>query len=262
MDTGLVLQLRAALDLVAADLGKLSDAQAALVRNHARTPLAGRTWLQQATPVTLGLKAAGWLSAVERHRVRIAELRPRIAVVQFGGAAGTLASLGEQGTRRRRGPRAGTRTRAARPAVAHAARPHRGGRDDARAHRRHAGQDRARRVAADADRSRRSVRAGRGRPRRIVDDAAQAQSGQCGGAYCPRRCACRRSYRSCSRRWCRSTSAAWAAGTPSGTRCRRSACSRGCARAHGHDDRPASRSMRRAWRRISTSRAASSLPSR
>ena len=97
MDTGLVLQLRAALDLVATDLAALSAALATLAQAHAQTPLAGRTWLQQATPVTLGLKAAGALSAIERHRARIAALRPRIAVLQFGGAAGTLASLGTQG---------------------------------------------------------------------------------------------------------------------------------------------------------------------
>ena len=97
MDTGLVLQLREALGLVAADLARLSAALAALAGAHTRTLLAGRTWLQQATPVTLGLKAAGILSAIERHRARIGDLLPRMAVLQFGGATGTLASLGEQG---------------------------------------------------------------------------------------------------------------------------------------------------------------------
>jgi 3-carboxy-cis,cis-muconate cycloisomerase len=97
MDTGLVLQLRAALDLVAGELVTLSAALASLARTHTLTPLAGRTWLQQATPVTLGLKAAGALSAVARHRDRIAALRQRVCVLQFGGAAGTLASLGERG---------------------------------------------------------------------------------------------------------------------------------------------------------------------
>jgi 3-carboxy-cis,cis-muconate cycloisomerase len=97
MDTGLVLQLRAALDVVSGDLATLSAALAALAQAHAHTPIAGRTWLQQATPVTLGLKAAGALSAIERHRARIDALRPRVAVLQFGGATGTLASLGEQG---------------------------------------------------------------------------------------------------------------------------------------------------------------------
>ena len=61
------------------------------------TVLAGRTWLQQATPVTFGLKAAGALSAVERHRARLRELRPRVLALQFGGASGTLAALGADG---------------------------------------------------------------------------------------------------------------------------------------------------------------------
>jgi 3-carboxy-cis,cis-muconate cycloisomerase len=59
--------------------------------------LAGRTWLQHAAPVTLGLKAAGWLDAVERHRTRFAEVGGRALVLQFGGATGTLAALGERG---------------------------------------------------------------------------------------------------------------------------------------------------------------------
>lgn len=97
MDTGLVLQLRAALAAIAVDLARLSAALATLAEEHARTLLAGRTWLQQGPPVTLGLKAAGALSAVERHRVRLSELRGRVATLQFGGAVGTLAALGEQG---------------------------------------------------------------------------------------------------------------------------------------------------------------------
>lgn len=97
MDTGLVLQLRAALAAIAADLARLSAALATLAETHAQTVLVGRTWLQQGPPVTLGLKAAGALSAVERHRLRLAELRGRVAVLQFGGAVGTLAALGEQG---------------------------------------------------------------------------------------------------------------------------------------------------------------------
>jgi 3-carboxy-cis,cis-muconate cycloisomerase len=56
--------------------------------------MAGRTWLQQAQPITFGLKAAGWLSAVERHRTRLAELRGRVLSLQLGGAVGTLAGMG------------------------------------------------------------------------------------------------------------------------------------------------------------------------
>jgi 3-carboxy-cis,cis-muconate cycloisomerase len=97
MDTGLVLQLRDALDLLDADLVRLADRLAGLADEHKRTVLAGRTWLQQATPVTFGLKAAGALSAVERHRARLRELRPRVLVLQFGGASGTLAALGADG---------------------------------------------------------------------------------------------------------------------------------------------------------------------
>ena len=97
MDTGLVLQLMKALHVIENDLARLSCALTALVQQHADTLLAGRTLLQQATPITFGLKAAGWLAAIDRHRCRIREMYPRIAVVQFGGAAGTLAALGDRG---------------------------------------------------------------------------------------------------------------------------------------------------------------------
>jgi 3-carboxy-cis,cis-muconate cycloisomerase len=97
MDTGLVLQLRTALAAIDADLARLAAALAVVAKMHAQTALAGRTWLQQGPPVTLGLKAAGFLSAVERHRIRLGELRARVATVQFGGAVGTLAALGDKG---------------------------------------------------------------------------------------------------------------------------------------------------------------------
>jgi 3-carboxy-cis,cis-muconate cycloisomerase len=97
MDTGLALQLRAGLASIEADLQKLSADLATLAKHHAKTPMIGRTLLQQAVPVTFGLKAAGWLSAVERSRTRIAEASGVACVLQFGGAAGTLASLGERG---------------------------------------------------------------------------------------------------------------------------------------------------------------------
>ena len=97
MDTGLVLQLRDALDAIDVDLARLATALGTIAKKHARTPLAGRTWLQQGPPVTLGLKAAGWLSAVERHRERVIRTRRSVATLQFGGAVGTLAALGDQG---------------------------------------------------------------------------------------------------------------------------------------------------------------------
>jgi 3-carboxy-cis,cis-muconate cycloisomerase len=96
MDTGLVLQLRQALVLIEDDLAQLADSLAVQAQRHAATPLAGRTWLQHATPVTLGMKIAGWLGAVTRSRQRLRELKPRLLVLQFGGASGTLAALGEQ----------------------------------------------------------------------------------------------------------------------------------------------------------------------
>jgi 3-carboxy-cis,cis-muconate cycloisomerase len=97
IDTGLVLQLRACLRLLEADLASLSAALADLAEGHRHTGMVGRTWLQQALPTTLGLKAAGWLDTVLRHRTRMAELKPRLLVIQLGGAAGTLASLGDRG---------------------------------------------------------------------------------------------------------------------------------------------------------------------
>ena len=97
MDSGLVLQLREAFDLLAADLAALSDILADLAARHRDTAMAGRTHLQHALPVTFGYKAAVWLAPIERHRQRLAELRPRVLVASFAGAAGTLASLGGQG---------------------------------------------------------------------------------------------------------------------------------------------------------------------
>jgi 3-carboxy-cis,cis-muconate cycloisomerase len=97
MDSGLILQLRQAVQLLEIDLGKLADALAQQARRYALTPLAGHTWLQQATPVTLGMKIAGWLGAVTRHRQRLMEIKPRLLSLQFGGASGTLAALGDQG---------------------------------------------------------------------------------------------------------------------------------------------------------------------
>ncbi len=97
MDTGLVLQLREGFKVIEADLGRAMAATATLAKIHRDTPMAGRTWLQQALPITFGLKMAGTLDALMRHRDRLAEARPRILALQFGGAAGTLASLGDKG---------------------------------------------------------------------------------------------------------------------------------------------------------------------
>ena len=92
-DTATVLQIRDALALVEAELAAISDALAALARKHRDTPVAGRSNLQQAIPVTFGYKVATILAAIERHRERLAQLKPRVLVGEFGGACGTLASI-------------------------------------------------------------------------------------------------------------------------------------------------------------------------
>jgi 3-carboxy-cis,cis-muconate cycloisomerase len=96
-DTGLVLQMREALDILEADLGSLCGGLAALAQKYRSTPIAGRTLMQHALPTTLGVKVAGWLDGMNRHRERFAEVRGRVLVVQFGGAVGTLAALREKG---------------------------------------------------------------------------------------------------------------------------------------------------------------------
>ena len=97
MDTATVLQIRDGLALVEADLAALDASLAALAGKHRDTVMAGRTHLQHALPVTFGYKAAVWRGMVVRHRQRLEELRPRVLVGQFAGAAGTLASLGDKG---------------------------------------------------------------------------------------------------------------------------------------------------------------------
>ena len=97
MDTALVLQIRAGLDLVEADLRGVAAQLRRLSAEYRDTPLAGRTHLQHALPVTFGLKTAIWLGMVERNLERLQQLRPRVLVGQFAGAGGTLASLGTRG---------------------------------------------------------------------------------------------------------------------------------------------------------------------
>lgn len=92
-DTATVLQIREALVLVDEELAAIAQGLAKLAREHRLTPIIGRSNLQQAIPVTFGYKMAGLLSAVLRHRERIAQLRERVLVGEFAGAAGTLASL-------------------------------------------------------------------------------------------------------------------------------------------------------------------------
>jgi 3-carboxy-cis,cis-muconate cycloisomerase len=97
IDTALVLQMRAALTLIRADLDRAIRAARTLVVDHRATTMVGRTWMQQALPITFGLKMAGTLDALARHRLRVSQMQARVLVLQFGGAAGTLASLGAAG---------------------------------------------------------------------------------------------------------------------------------------------------------------------
>jgi 3-carboxy-cis,cis-muconate cycloisomerase len=97
MDTAVVLQVRDGLAIVERDLGAVASALQDLAVKHRDTAMAGRTHLQQALPITFGYKAAIWLSMVQRHLSRLEQLRERVLVAQLGGAAGTLASLGDAG---------------------------------------------------------------------------------------------------------------------------------------------------------------------
>ncbi|RAI45279.1 3-carboxy-cis,cis-muconate cycloisomerase [Rhodoplanes roseus] len=97
MDTATVLQMRAALALIDQDLTAIAEALADLAGTHRDTVMAARSQLQHAIPTTFGFKMAGVLAAVLRDRERLAQLSPRVLVGQFGGAVGTLASLGPKG---------------------------------------------------------------------------------------------------------------------------------------------------------------------
>ncbi len=97
IDTGFILQLQEALDLICKDLSRLSNTSAELTSKFRTTPLAARTWMQHALPTTFGFKTAGWLDALNRHRRRFSEMQRRTGVLQFGGAVGTLAALRGKG---------------------------------------------------------------------------------------------------------------------------------------------------------------------
>lgn len=96
-DTATILQIRDALDLLEKDIDGIADALARLARKYRDTPMIGRSNLQQAVPITFGYKMATMLAAFERHKQRLKELRARVLVGEFGGAAGTLSSLGKDG---------------------------------------------------------------------------------------------------------------------------------------------------------------------
>ena len=96
-DTAAMLLARQALTAIAADLAAAADGCAALAAAHRDTLMIGRTLLQQAVPITFGLVAAGWLTSLDEARLTLDQVRARRLAVQFGGAAGTLASLGTDG---------------------------------------------------------------------------------------------------------------------------------------------------------------------
>lgn len=96
-DTALVLLLRQAQSILESNLVRLEQALAGLAKQHKDTVMLGRTLLQAAPPITFGLKAAGWLGALSRSHRRLEDDFHQTLVLQFGGASGTLAALGEHG---------------------------------------------------------------------------------------------------------------------------------------------------------------------
>ena len=96
-DTTTVLQIRDTLDLVQASLRRIISALVDLCKRYKNTPMAARSNLQQAVPVSFGFKMARLLATFERHLRRLHEMRHRILVLEFGGAAGTLATLSPNG---------------------------------------------------------------------------------------------------------------------------------------------------------------------
>ncbi len=97
LDTAAMLLAKRAIDVMLTDLAQVAEAAAGLAEAHRASIMIGRTLLQQAVPVTFGLVAAGWLTSVDEAREGLTAVRSRRLAVQFGGAAGTLASLGEAG---------------------------------------------------------------------------------------------------------------------------------------------------------------------
>ena len=220
-DSATVMQIREALVLVEADLDAIADALAGLARKYRDTPMAGRSNLQQAVPITFGYKMATLLAAFERHKQRLAELRARVLVGEFGGAAGTLSSLGGRGLevqaelmKELKLGRAGDR-------LAHGARHHRRGRLFSRPRHRHLRQDRVRRQADDADRGGGALRAVPRRPRldRAPCRRSATRSPRSTSPRSLRWCASRP--RRCSTPWSRTTSARPDRGRSSGSCCRK-----------------------------------------
>jgi len=97
IDTAAVLTLRSGSDALLVDLGRAIEGFANLARKHRNTAMVARTWLQHALPMPFGLKLAEYAAALHRSRLRLQRLRGEELAVQFGGAAGTLAALGDKG---------------------------------------------------------------------------------------------------------------------------------------------------------------------
>jgi 3-carboxy-cis,cis-muconate cycloisomerase len=97
IDTALVLELRAVTDALLAELDRAIEGFSVLAGRHRRTAAVARTWMQHALPMPFGLKLAGYAAALARSRERLRRLRREALVLQFGGAAGTLAALNERG---------------------------------------------------------------------------------------------------------------------------------------------------------------------
>jgi 3-carboxy-cis,cis-muconate cycloisomerase len=96
-DTATVLQIRDALKLIEQDIDAIGESLAGLAKKYRDTPMAGRSNLQQAVPITFGYKMAVLLAGIDRHRERLRQMRPRVLVGEFGGACGNLNSLGNRG---------------------------------------------------------------------------------------------------------------------------------------------------------------------
>jgi 3-carboxy-cis,cis-muconate cycloisomerase len=97
IDTATMLTLRAAIDALLPDLDRAIAGFAGLARQHRNTAMVARTWLQHALPMPFGLKLAEYAAALHRSRARLKRLRAEELALQFGGAAGTLAALGDKG---------------------------------------------------------------------------------------------------------------------------------------------------------------------
>ena len=224
-DTATIMQIREALAIIEKDIDDISDALAALAKKYRDTPMAGRSNLQQAVPITFGYKVATYLAAFERHKQRLKQLKERIFVFEFGGAAGTLSSLGKDGLRTQVELAKELEPRPAGDRLAHRARPDRRGRLLPRPRHRHLRQDRLRREADDADRGRGGVRAVPRGPRLVLDHAAEAQPDLLRLHHRADRASSAPRWRRCSTPWSRTTSAPPASGRSSGSCCRRFSCS-------------------------------------